>query len=110
MSVIIGNNMCITYSEMEVRCPICTFDFDASDKMSKAKYPIFKTKCPACKGLIGISIPIFGGNTKCFEWNPPKTIANNQLENITPNKVNGKIVIKKPYDGNSDDELSDIFA
>ncbi len=93
MSVIIGNDVCITYHETEVKCPVCTFYFDASDKISKAKYPIFKTKCPACKSAIGISIPIFGGNTKCFEWTAPKTIENNRLETITPNKKNG-IVLK----------------
>ena len=92
MSVIIGNGMCIVYSETEVKCPICTFVFDASDKIEKAKYPTFKTKCPACKSAIGISVPIFGGNTKCFEWDAPKTEKNNRLESITPNKINGKII------------------
>lgn len=112
MSIVIGNNMCITYSETEVTCPICTFEFDASAKMDKAKCPVFKMKCPACKSAIGISIPIYGGNTKCFEWNPPKTTENNRLENITPNKINGKVIVEKPYDDNSDDEdeESDVFA
>lgn len=78
--------------ESEVKCPICTFEFDASDKIHKAKYPYFKTKCPACKGAIGISVPIFGGNTRCFQWIAPKTKENNRLENVTPNKINGNIV------------------
>ena len=107
MSIIIGNGMCITYSESEVTCPICTFEFDASNKMGKAKHFIFKMKCPACKSAIGIRIPVFGGETKCFEWNPPKTVKNNRLENTTPNKVNGVVVIEKRYDGNSDEE-SDV--
>lgn len=90
MSLIIGNGMCIIYSETGIKCPICTFEFDAGDKMDKAKYPVFKMKCPGCKSAIGISIPIFGGNTKCFEWNAPKTKDDNRLENISPNKINGK--------------------
>ena len=81
--------MCITYSETEVECPICTFKFDAGKKMEKAKYPTFKTKCPACKGSIGISVPIFGGNTKCFEWETSPNVE--RMETITPNKVNGRI-------------------
>ena len=92
MSLLIGNGMCITYDETEVTCPICTFEWDASEKISKAKYPIFKTKCPACKSKVGISTPIFGGQTKCFEWDAPKTRENNRLETITPNRINGKIV------------------
>lgn len=84
--------MCITYMETEVTCPICTFAFDASDKIDKAKYPTFKTKCPGCKSAIGISMPIFGGNTECFEWNAPKTREDNRLKSITPNKINGKAI------------------
>ena len=95
--------MCITYNETDVECPICTFKFDAGEKMDKAKFPVFKMKCPACKSAIGISIPIFGGNTKCFEWNPPKTKENNRLENITPNKINGNIIVEK-QDSDGDDE------
>lgn len=104
MSIIIGKGMCISYFETEVKCPICTFEFDASDKIEKAKYPLFKTKCPACKGAIGISVPILGGNTKCFEWNP-----SHRITNVTPNKVNGKIVIKNNYDDNSG-ESSDVLV
>lgn len=96
--------MLITYMESLVKCPICTFEFDASDKIEKAKYPLFKTKCPACKGAIGISMPIFGGNTECFEWNQSF-----RRKFVTPNKVNGKIPVKKLYDDNSD-EPSDIFV
>jgi hypothetical protein len=100
MSIIIGNGMCITYSETEVKCPICTSMFDASDKMEKAKYPVFKMKCPACKGAVGISVPIMGGNTECFEWNP-----SHRITNVTPNRVNGKIVTKKKgYDDNDDED------
>lgn len=88
MSLIIGGGVYISYSETEVECPICTFKFDAEEKIEKAKYPTFKTKCPGCRGEIGITIPIFGGNTKCFEWNAPKT--GERLETITPNKVNGR--------------------
>jgi hypothetical protein len=87
MSIIIGNGMCITYNETEVVCPICTFKFDAGGKIEKAKYPTFKTKCPACKGKIGISTPIYSGNTTCFEWDVPKSVK--RLETITPNKING---------------------
>lgn len=86
--------MCITYFETEVKCPICTFGFDVSGKMDKAKYPIFKTKCPACKSLLGISVPILGGNIKCFEWNAPKTKENNRLQTVTPNKINGITITK----------------
>ena len=95
MSVIIGNGMCITYSETEVKCPICTFEFDIGDKFEKAKQPVFKMKCPACKSKLGISMPIFGGNTECFEWDAPKTEKDNRLKTITPNKINGKIIIEK---------------
>lgn len=55
MSIISGNGSLITYIESELECPICTFKFDASDKMGKAKYPTFKTRCPGCKSQIGIS-------------------------------------------------------
>jgi len=104
MSLIIGNGAWITYDESDVECPICTFKFDASDKIEKAKYPTFKTKCPACKGKIGISMPIFGGHTKCFEWDAPTAKALTRLETETPFKVNGKILPKKkPYDDNSDE-------
>ncbi len=49
MSIIIENGMLLTYIETEVECPICTFKFDASAKIEKAKLPIFKMKCPGCK-------------------------------------------------------------
>jgi len=88
MSIIIGGGKLITYSETELECPICTFKFDAAEKMDKAKYPTFKTKCPACKGNIGISMPIFGGTTKCFEWADSPHIE--RLETIAPFSVNGK--------------------
>jgi hypothetical protein len=109
MSIIIGNGVHITYDESEVRCPICTAMFDAGGKMEKAKYPVFKMKCPNCKGLVGISVPIFGGNTKCYEWNPPKIKDPVILETETPFKVNGKVVVKKPYDDNSRDEQDGVY-
>lgn len=108
MSLIIGNGMCITYFENEITCPICTSVFDASKKMDNAKYPLFNTRCPKCKGKITILIPIFGGELQCWETECPKTVQ--RLETTTPNKVNGK-VLKEPkgYDDNSD-EPSDIFV
>ncbi|MBK7362919.1 MAG: hypothetical protein IPJ01_11525 [Micavibrio sp.] len=109
MSIISGNGALIGYDESDLECPICNSIFDASEKMSKAKYPTFKTKCPICKGIIGITIPIFGGNTKCFEWNIPKIIEHTRLKTEAPFKVNGKVVIKKTYDDNSD-EPSDILV
>jgi hypothetical protein len=94
MSVIVGNGVWISYNETDIKCPICTFEFDASEKIEKAKYPVFRTKCPACKGKIGISVPLFGGNTKCFEWIAPKTTKDNRLRTETEFKVNGEIVVK----------------
>lgn len=90
MSLIIGNGMCITYMETEITCPICDQVFDASAKMEKAKYPIFNTRCPKCKGKITISEPIFGEILKCWETECPKTVK--RLKTITPNRCNGKIV------------------
>ena len=109
MSIVIGNGALISYDESDLECPICTSVFDASEKMSKAKYPTFKTKCPYCKGIIGITIPIFGGNTKCFEWNIPNIIEHNRLKTESPFKVNGKVVAKKKYDDNSG-QPSDILV
>jgi hypothetical protein len=111
MSLIVGNGMCITYMETDVTCPICTFEFNCGEKYEKAKKFIFKMKCPACKSWIGIRMPVFGGTTKCFEWNPPKTKEDNQLKTETPNRYNGKIVVEKPaYDDNSDDAQADIYV
>jgi transcription elongation factor Elf1 len=107
MSLIIGNNVCITYLETEIECPICNQKFDASTKMDKAKYSVFNTKCEKCKGKITISVPIFGGELICYETNCPKSVE--RLETTTPNKYNGKILVKKLYDDNSD-EPSDIFV
>lgn len=84
-----GEGYLIDVMETEVECPICTFKFDASEKMAKAKLPVFKTKCPACKGKIGISEPIFGGLTKCFEWDCPPNVE--RLETTSPFTVNGEI-------------------
>ena len=109
MSTLHGNGYLITYMETEVTCPICDFTFDASEKIDKAKHPAFKTKCPRCKGKIGISTPIMGGKIKCYEL-PELNKSNSNLKiNITPNKVNGKPVVKKLYDDNSDD-MEDIEA
>ncbi len=106
MSVIAGKGFLIAMTETELECPICTFKFDANEKMSKAKYPTFKTKCPACKGKIGIQIPIFGGTTECFEWDTLPNVE--QLITKSPFTVNGNKVIKKPFDHNSDeDEMED---
>lgn len=74
MSVIIGKNYLINVVETKLECPICTSAFDADEKIDKAKLPVFKMKCPNCKGQIGISLPIFGGTTKCFEWETPSCI------------------------------------
>lgn len=79
----------LTVNETDLECPICTFVFDASSKMDKAKLPVFKTTCPACKGKIGISIPIFGGTTKCFEWSVPSHVK--RMKTVAPFTVNGKI-------------------
>lgn len=106
MSIIAGKGFLITVMETELKCPICTFNFDASDKMDKAKYPTFQTKCPACKGKIGISIPIFGGTTECFEWG---TNPKYQLRTKAPFTVNDKEVIKKPFDDNSDEAEDELI-
>lgn len=87
MSLIMGNGMLVSYFEHEIKCPICEQIFDASSKMDKAKYPVFNTRCPVCKGKITISIPIFGGVLKCWETHCPKTVK--RLETVTPNKFNG---------------------
>ncbi len=65
MSLIIGNGVCISYFETENTCPICDQTFDATAKMDKAKYPVFNTRCPKCKGKITISVPIMGGELEC---------------------------------------------
>lgn len=102
MSVLAGKGYRITVTETDLTCPICTFKFDASDKIEKSKDVVFKTRCPACKGKIGISLPIFGGTTKCFEWDVPKSVE--RLETIVPFTVNGREEIKKTFDDNSDEE------
>ena len=86
MSIIAGKGFLITVVDTEVGCPICTFRFDASKVMAKAKDPVFKTKCPACKGATGISEPIYGGNTTCFEWDK----RGGRHETVTPQTINGK--------------------
>ncbi len=87
MSLIIGNGMCITYTETEIKCPICQQVFDAAKKMDIAQNPIFNMRCPKCKGKITISVPVFGGFTKCWETNCPPSVK--RLETITPNNING---------------------
>jgi hypothetical protein len=108
MSVIVSNKALISVIDTDVECPICTCKLDVSNKIDKAKYPIFKIKCPGCKSAIGISIPIFGGNTKCFEWNPPKTKEDNQLRTETPFTVNGIVPVKKVIMDNDEDQ--EIFV
>lgn len=68
MSVSIGKGWYISEMETEVTCPVCEKEFDASVKMDKATCPVFRMKCPACRTVLGISMPIFGGVTTCFEW------------------------------------------
>lgn len=92
MSLIINKGAYITYMESDIKCPICTFKFDASSKIEKSKYPTFKTKCPACKGAIGISMPILGGVTECFEWYAPKAKSLFQLRTKSFFKVNNTII------------------
>ncbi len=87
MSIIAGKGFLITITETELECPICTFKFDASEKIEKARYPTFKTTCPACKGNIGIRTPIFGGTTQCFEWDTLPNVK--QLVTKAPFTVNG---------------------
>ncbi len=113
MSIITGKigdgSFLVTTIETEVICPICTFGFDAEEKMEKAKNFVVKMKCPACKGKIGIDIPVFGGNTRCYEWDAPKAKSLERLETETDFKINGVPFIEKLYDDNSD-EPSDIFC
>ncbi len=90
MSIIHRNGALITYMETLVTCPICTASFDVSKAADRAKYPLFKMKCPHCKSSVGVSMPIFGGNTECFEWNAPKLEHAEPLKTITPNKFNGQ--------------------
>ena len=85
MSVIIGKNYLINVVETKLKCPICTATFEADEQINKAKLPVFKTKCPECKGKIGISLPVFGGTTKCFEWKTPSCIK--PIETIAPFEV-----------------------
>ena len=80
--------MLISVMETELECPICTFVFDAGEKMNKAKYPVFNTRCPACKGKIVISMPIYGGTTRCYEQADSPSIK--RLETIAPFTVNYK--------------------
>lgn len=88
MSIIIGNGFKLSVIETELECPICTFKFDASAKMDKAKNPTFKMKCPGCKGFVGVTVPIFGGSTKCFEWDVPA--GHYRPETTAPFRVNGE--------------------
>jgi hypothetical protein len=92
MSIIIGEGYIVSCLESEVECPICTAKFDAAEKIYKAKYPVFKMKCPKCKGKLTISAPIFSSdNLKCWETECPKNVK--RLETETPFKVNGKAVL-----------------
>ena len=51
------------------------------EKRSRKKTEV----CPNCKGKIGISLPIFGGTTKCFELETPSSIK--PVETIAPFEV-----------------------
>lgn len=103
MSIIVHGGMIMTVMETEVECPVCTFKFDIGAKAEKARYPMFKTKCPACKSKLGISMPIMGGTTECFEWDVPKGVP--QLRTKSPFTVNGKIPIPKPDEDNEGEEI-----
>lgn len=94
MGVILGKGILIDFMETTVTCPICTGVFDASAKMSKAKYPVFNTKCPKCKGKITISEPMFGGHLKCWETNCPPSVQ--RLETEMPIEI---IILKQKPDG-----------
>ena len=107
MSIYTGKGFLLTYVETEVTCPICEQVFDCAARSEKAPHPVFNMKCPICKGKLTVSVPIMGGELKCWEQECPKTVK--RLETKTQNKVNGKVPIKKHYDDNSD-EPSDIFA
>jgi hypothetical protein len=91
MSIIIGKGYILSCNETEAQCPICNQAFDAGEKIWKSKYPVFKTKCPKCKGKIVIASPIMSSDTlKCWEAECPKNVK--RLETETPFKVNGEIV------------------
>lgn len=82
MGIIAGKGVLITFMETDVTCPICTAVFNASNKIEKAKYPTFNTKCPRCKGKITIATPIFGGRLKCWETNCPAVVERLETETI----------------------------
>lgn len=88
MGIIVGKGILIDFCETTVECPICTYTFNASKAMDKAKYPYFRSKCPACKSAIGILVPVFGGTTKVYEWSAPK---GHQLNTESPLEI---IVLK----------------
>lgn len=89
MSVIIGNGYILSCLETEAQCPICTSKFDVGEKMYKAKYPVFKMKCPKCKGKITIASPVFSSDKlRCWETDCPENVK--RLETVTPFKVNGE--------------------
>lgn len=102
MSVLRGNGYWIHVNETDLTCPVCTAPFNAGDKMNKAKFPIFKMKCPACKSPIGIRIPIFGGTTQVFEWNTPPHV--HPLQSDAPFTVNGIEPTTKEFIDNQDDD------
>lgn len=108
MSLILGKGMIVTIIETDLTCPICTAVFDASKMMDRAKYPCFNTKCPKCSGKITIQEPMYSGNVKVWETNPPLIKNPEILQTETEFKINGKVVRKKLYDDNSD-EPDDIL-
>ncbi len=103
MSVIHGKGVYITYMETEIVCPVCEAEIDIADKADKAKDPVFKMKCPKCKSWLGVSMPIFGGTTECFEWNTPKNVKPQRT--VAPFLVNGQVVVPKVLEEDDDDEI-----
>ena len=106
MSVIVGSGVYISYMETEVECPVCSAIIDIGEKADKAKYPVFKMKCPKCKSWLGISMPIFGGTTECFEWNVPKNVR--PQKTVAPFLVNGEPVKPRALEEDNDDDEIEV--
>lgn len=89
MNIITGPGYIISCLETEAQCPICTAKFDVGAKMEKTINPVFKMKCPKCKGKITVSTPFFSSDTmRVWETECPKNVKRQETE--TPFKVNGK--------------------
>jgi hypothetical protein len=69
--------------------------------MDKADLPVFKMKCPACKGKVGIRIPIMGGTTECFELGVKDSI---RITTKAPFTVNGEVELPKVFNDNTGEE------